>query len=146
EPIVPATAAGPAVRAEATPTTVRTPLGQRSKMARPLAVGVAAAISLLAVTTPRAPPSSRAAPPSSRSAADSTSGSNQATDLTTTAPASTVPTPPLSDPASDKTTPGRTPVVYAFDARVVAGNQKSQQECKCRVVLANGRIIWRAED
>src|SRR5262249_10914827 len=73
----------------------------------------------------------------------SVSGSIQAPEPAMTAPASTFPAPQSSEPVSDKTAARRTPAAYAFEARVVAGNQKSQEECKCRVVLANGKIIWR---
>src|SRR5262249_29846161 len=41
---------------------------------------------------------------------------------------------------------GHSPAAFAFDARVVAGDRESLQECKCHVVLANGGIIWRVED
>jgi hypothetical protein len=47
--------------------------------------------------------------------------------------------------ASNKAVPPRRRDVYAFDARIVAGNQMSHQECKCRVVLGDGRMSWRLE-
>jgi predicted Ser/Thr protein kinase len=35
---------------------------------------------------------------------------------------------------------------FAFDARVLTGTRQSTTECRCRVVLANGLIVWRAAD
>src|SRR5262249_11326927 len=121
----------------------RTPLSQRSRVARRFAVLGVAAISVLAGATLRAPSSRVAERSSSGSAAGSVSGSIQAPETAMTAPPSTFPAPQSRQPVSDKTAARRTPAAYAFEARVVAGNQKSQEECKCRVVLANGKIIWR---
>ena len=145
EPSVPEMATGPTVRVAPNTWIVRTSLSQRSRVAGPFAVFVAVAVSFLAVNTLRAPSSNVAEPRSSGSADASASESVQVPELATTAPASARPTPQSSEPVADKTTPGRTPVVYAFDARVVAGNQKSPQECKCRVLLTKDRIIWRAD-
>jgi hypothetical protein len=52
-------------------------------------------------------------------------------------PAGTEPEKPIGDHG---------PAAFAFQARVLAGDQKSSQECQCRVMLANGRITWRADD
>jgi hypothetical protein len=106
---------------------VRTPPHHRPQAARRFALFVPAVASLLTVATLRAPSSSGAEP----------APSAPAPSLSPVAIA-----PPI-EPEPDRTTRVRTPLVYAFEARVVAGDQTSQQECKCRVVLADGRMSWR---
>ena len=71
----------------------------------------------------------------------------------TTAEAPVLPAPPSSvllspptAPEPEKPSGNRTPTAFTFQARVVAGDKRSSRECNCHVVLANGRITWRAED
>ena len=51
-----------------------------------------------------------------------------------------------SVPEPEKPTGNHAPAAFIFQARVVAGDKRSSRECNCHVVLANGRITWRAED
>ena len=133
---------GPTERVALSTWIARPAPSRRLGLARAAAMlAAAAAISVLAVPTLRAPSSGEAAPPlSARPSASSSSAFSPGT-VASLGPASRP-----AGPEPDKPTPVRTPVEYAFEARVVAGNQKSQEECKCRVVLGNGRMIWRAED
>jgi hypothetical protein len=62
------------------------------------------------------------------------------------APSSSVPLSPPTAPEPEKPSGNRTPIAFTFQARVVAGDKRSSRECNCHVVLANGRITWRAED
>jgi predicted Ser/Thr protein kinase len=113
------------------------PPGEPSRVARPLALLVAAAISVLAVTPLRAPSAGIADAKPFASVVPPELGSIRLPELVV---------PAMTLPESGRTAAVRAPVVYAFEARVVAGDHNSQQQCKCRVVLANGRMIWRAED
>jgi serine/threonine-protein kinase len=57
--------------------------------------------------------------------------------LQISAPSAAEPEKPISN---------HVPPAFSFQARVVAGDKRSSRECNCHVVLANGRITWRAED
>jgi serine/threonine-protein kinase len=61
-------------------------------------------------------------------------------------PAASLPLAAPSAPEPEKPSGSRTPATFTFQARVVAGDKRSSRECNCHVVLANGRITWRAED
>jgi hypothetical protein len=108
-------------------------------MSRPLIGAMAFAIPLLAVATLRAL--------SSAVAGVSTSPPISAP---VPMPALPVPAAPLPPPPTPEREPDKPrvsmPGAFAFEARVMAGNRKSMEECKCRVLLANGGIIWRTAD
>lgn len=101
---------------------------RRPAAARRLAP-LAAAMSLLTVALLRAPEANLVALPSSP--------------LVAAAPL--LPAARTVRLAAEEAGPARPPAVYAFDARVVAGTQDRQQECRCRVLLAPGSLIWRSE-
>jgi len=109
----------------------------RISLSRPLIAATAAAVSLLAMATVRAP---------SAPVGDIVLAPDPHEPVAVILPAP-APEPP---PADVDVLPERGQVshemAFAFDARVLTGTTRSTNECKCRVVLANGRITWRAAD
>ena len=112
---------------------------RRISLARPLIAATATAASLLTIATVRAP----SAPVGDVWLAPE--APEPVVELLPEPPPP--PEPPSSEPDAQ---PEKSPVghetAFAFEARVLTGTPRSTTECKCRVVLANGRITWRAAD
>ena len=110
-----------------------------SLTSRPLIAATAFAIPLLAVATLRALSSAVREP--------STSPPISAPVPMPALPVPAAPLPPPPTPEREPDKPRASlPGAFAFEARVMAGKGKSLEECKCRVLLANGGIIWRTAD
>jgi serine/threonine-protein kinase len=155
------TAAAPAVRLIPAVSTMAAFRVLRSAAARPMIGLLLVVVPLVAMTTLRAPSSDKGAPiagtstsalaPVLESASADIVLPRVPPPLPPPAPARSLPRPEL-EPERLRERKPETPIrdlsseAFAFQARVVAGDQKSSQECRCRVVLANGRISWRAED
>jgi hypothetical protein len=140
---VPASTIAATERVVPGPSLLESAQSNRPRAARSVALFAAAAAILLAVATLRAP-SARVGTTAPVGAAAVPTGCPVADSRVVSAAAA--PTPPATEPVPDEAAPPRAPEIYAFEARIVAGNQKSHQECKCRVVLADGKITWRSED
>jgi eukaryotic-like serine/threonine-protein kinase len=140
---VPASTIAATERVVPGPSLLESAQSNRPRAARSVALFAAAAAILLAVATLRAP-SARVGTTAPVGAASVPTGCPVADSRVVSAAAA--PTPPATEPVPDEAAPPRAPEIYAFEARIVAGNQKSHQECKCRVVLADGKITWRSED
>jgi predicted Ser/Thr protein kinase len=114
-----------------------TPGRAHGRLRRPIIATTAVAVSLLAMGIVQAPP----AP----------SMGDVVLEVGDTEPLDWVPTPPATPPANvPEAEPAKNFLThappFAFDARVLTGNRRSTTECKCRVELANGRIVWREAD
>ena len=112
---------------------------RRSRLARPLIGATATAVSLLAMATLRAP---------SAPIGDVTLAPEAPEPVAVFAPLPLA--LPAPQPLPPEVLPEKSPVshetAFAFEARVLTGTPKTTTECKCLVVLANGRITWRAAD
>jgi len=112
------------------------PQRARARVLRPLVAATAVVVSLLAMGIVQAPP----APPMG----------DVTLEVSETEPAE-LPSAPAAEPqpngpeAEPKNFLAHAPP-FAFEARVLTGSRRSTTECKCRVELANGRIVWRSAD
>ena len=111
---------------------------RRVSLARPLIAATAAAVSLLAIATVRAPSS----PVGDLTLAPEAPEPVAVLPLALSLPAPE-PGPPEVKPETGFATHAS---AFAFEARVLTGPARSTTECKCHVVLANGLITWRAAD
>jgi hypothetical protein len=132
----------------------------RSAAARPMIGLLLVVVPLVAMTTLRAPSSDRAATPSAGASTPALAPVAESASADIVLPPVPPPPPvparswpgPEPQPERPRERKPETPTsdlgaeAFAFQARVVVGDQKSSQEYRCRVVLANGRISWRAED
>jgi hypothetical protein len=113
------------------------PQRTRGRLLRPLVAATAVTVSLLAMGIVQAPP----APPMG----------DVTLEVSEPEPVELPPTPPAEPPVNGpEAEPEKRFLVhappFAFEARVLTGNRRSTTECRCRVELANGRIVWRAAD
>lgn len=107
-----------------------------ARVLRPLVAATAVAVSLLAMGIVQAPP----APPMGDVTLEVSEP--EPVELPPAPAAEPQPKGPEAEPKNFFT---HVPP-FAFEARVLTGSRRSPTECKCRVELANGRIVWRSAD